>query len=173
MSGRFTRWPPASIGGVVTGRQGPVIPGVEVSAVHLETGMKTATRTNPAGFHSPGPLPIAGELVMAEPGGFRWRECKGIPLTAGQALELDIGLEPGTVRKSVTVTADAWLLDTHNSEAGQLIESQIIEDLPLGGRRAMNPIEITGAAQWVDCRDRAVPFTPKCAGFRAGGGSWI
>lgn len=99
---------------------------------------------------------------MAELGGFRRRERKGIPLTTGQALELDIGLEPGTVRKSVTVTADACLLETRNSEASQLIESQIIEDLPLGGRRAMNPIEITGAAQWVDCGFG-------CAGRRLGG----
>jgi len=142
--------PQASISGVVADKQGAVVAGVEVSAIDLETGIKTATRTNEAGFYSLRPLPIGGYLLAVELSGFRRHERKGITLTTGQALELNVTLELGTVSESITVTAEASLLETRNSDASQLIESQTIEDMPLGDRRAMNLIEITGGAVWVD-----------------------
>ena len=142
--------PDASISGVVTDKQGAVIPGVEVVATELNTSVKTATRTNEAGFYSLRPLPIGAYLVVAQHAGFRPHERKGITLTTGQALELNIPMEVGAVSERIVVTSEAPLLETRNSEASQLIESKTIEDMPLGDRRAMNLIEITGAAVFVD-----------------------
>ena len=73
-----------------------------------------------------------------------------INLTTGQSMELNIVLELGAMAETVTVSARASLLETRNADAGQLVESQSIEDMPLGDRRAMNLIEITGAAVFVD-----------------------
>jgi hypothetical protein len=74
----------------------------------------------------------------------------GITLTTGQSLELNIRLELGAVAETVTVSAKVSLLETRSSDASQLVESQTIEDMPLGDRRAMNLIEITGGAVFVD-----------------------
>ena len=147
----------ATISGVITDPHGAVIPGVAVTATELETGVETPTRTNAAGFYSLRTLPIGTYKVTAHLEGFRRQVQEGITLTTGQSLELNIKLELGAVAETVTVTANASLLETRSSEAGQLVESQTIEDMPLGDRRAMNLIEITGAAVFVDYDDGSKP----------------
>lgn len=142
--------PQASISGVVSDPQGAVVPNVEVTAAGVATGVRTTTRTNEAGFYSLRPLPIGDYTVAAHLAGFRRHLRDRINLTTGQSLELNITLELGAVAETVTVSARASLLETRNSDASQLVESQTIEDLPLGDRRAMNLIEITGGAVFVD-----------------------
>jgi hypothetical protein len=149
--------PHAGISGVIKDPQGAVIPNVEVTATEVATGVKTVTRSNSTGFYSLRPLPIGNYTVMANLDGFRRHIREGILLTTGQSLELDIMLELGAVAESVTVSGRASLLETRNADSGQLVESQSIEDMPLGDRRAMNLIEITGAAVFVDYDDGSKP----------------
>jgi Carboxypeptidase regulatory-like domain len=136
----------AAISGIVTDAHGAVIPNVEVTAVQTDTGVKTAVRTNETGFYSISPLPIGSYSLSAGANGFRRFTEQGIVLTTGQAFEVNIRLEVGAVNETVTVSATGTLLETRTSDASQLIESKTIEDMPLGDRRAMNIIEITGAA---------------------------
>ncbi len=149
--------PQGSISGVVSDPQGAVIPGVEVVATAAATGVKMATRTNEAGFYSLRPVPIGDYVLSANLEGFRRHVREGINITTGQSLELNITLEIGAVAETVTVTARTSMLETRSSEASQLVESQTIEDMPLGDRRAMNLIEITGAAVFVDYDDGSKP----------------
>src|SRR5262245_17566778 len=136
----------AAISGLVTDAHGAYVPNVLVSAVQTQTGVKTSVRTNDTGFYSIGPLPIGAYSLSAEGAGFRRYNQTGIVLTTGQAFEVNIRLEVGAVNETVTVSATGTLLETRTSDASQLIESKAIEDMPLGDRRAMNIIEITGAA---------------------------
>ncbi len=149
--------PQAAISGTVEDPHGAKIPNVEVVATEFETGVKTSTRSNSSGFYSLRPLPIGNYSIMADLTGFRRHVHEGIELTTGQSLELNIKLEIGAVTETVTISARASLLETRNSEASQLVESQSIEDMPLGDRRAMNLIEITGAAVFVDYDDGSKP----------------
>jgi len=142
--------PEATISGVVTDPQGAVVPNVEVVVISVERGVRTATRTNTSGFYSLRPLPIGTYNFSVTAEGFRRTERHGIVLTTGQSLELPVALEVGNVTESVTVTGQSALLETRSSDASQLIESQTIEDMPLGDRRAMNLVEITGGAVFVD-----------------------
>src|SRR5581483_2266686 len=136
----------ASISGIVTDPGGALMPNVEVVAVQTETGGKTSARTNETGFYSISPLPIGAYTLSAEANGFHRFAENSIVLTTGQRLEVNIRLEIGAVTETVTVSASGTLLETRTSGASQLIESKAIEDMPLGDRRAMNIIEITGAA---------------------------
>lgn len=142
--------PQASISGVISDPQGAVVANVKVTATQTETGAKTVTRTNEAGFYSLRPLPIGDYTVVAHLEGFRRHVRQGITLTTGQSLELNLTMELGAVAETVTVSAKVSLLETRSSDASQLVESQTIEDMPLGDRRAMNLIEITGGAVFVD-----------------------
>ncbi len=147
----------AVISGIVTDRQGAVVPNVEIVVRNTETGVKSSARTNERGFYSISPLPIGRYDLTAELSGFRRHVEQGIVLTTGQSLELNIRLEVGTVTESVTVTASSSLLETRTSDASQLIESRSIEDIPLGDRRSMNIIEITGAAVFAGYDDGSKP----------------
>lgn len=142
--------PQATINGAVTDAQGAFIVGAEVSATNLQTGVRTAARTNDAGVYSLRFLPIGSYTVEVSQAGFKTYTRKGITLTTGQVLGLDIQLEVGAVSETISVSASASLLETRTSDVSQLVESRTIEDMPLGDRRSMNMINITGGAVFVN-----------------------
>lgn len=141
--------PQATISGIVTDPQGAVIPDVEITAINVATGIRTATRSNEVGFYSLRALPVGDYVIAAERAGFRRSVREGVTITTGQSLALDITLEVGAVTESVTVSAAAPLLETRTSGVSQLVEARTIEDMPLGDRRAMNLIQIMPAAVFV------------------------
>jgi len=139
----------ASLSGTVVDPLGAAVPVALVTAVNAQTGVRLSAMTNPAGFYSLRPLAIGKYMVEIEKAGFRRERYNDVELTTGQAGELNARLEVGSTSESVTVTERPSLLDTRSSEGSQLIEAKTIEDMPLGDRRAMNLIEITGAAVFV------------------------
>jgi hypothetical protein len=153
----FAQATDAVISGIVTDTQGAVVPGAEVVATNQATGVRNAVKTNEAGFFSIRPLPIGKYDVTAEAKGFRRHLEQGVVLTTGQLLELNVKLEIGALAETITVEATASLIETRGSDSSQLIESKSIEDMPLGDRRAMNLVEITGAAVWGGYDDGSKP----------------
>ncbi len=139
----------ASISGVVTDAQGAMIPNAKLAAVNTATKARTDTVSNGSGFYSLSNLPIGSYAITVEHEGFRRAVRSGIGLTTGQSLELNFRLELGAVAETVTVSGDAALIETRTSDVTQLIESKSIEDLPLGNRRTLNVINLTGAAVFV------------------------
>lgn len=142
--------PQATISGTVTDAQGSAVPVVEISAASAATGQVYRTTTNETGFYSLPALPIGSYTFSAEKGGFRKAVRSGLVLTTGQSLAMDIVLEVGAVSESVTVSAQAALLETRTSDSSQLVESRSVEDIPLGDRRTMNIVRMTGAAVFVN-----------------------
>ena len=141
--------PTATITGIVRDAQGSAIPGVQLNATSLATRQKVTYTTNDDGLFSLRQLPIGQYLVEAEKAGFRRFVRRGLVLTTGQSLELDVTLEVGAVTESVTVSGSATLLETRTSDVAQLVEAKAVEDLPLGDRRSLNLIQMTGAAVFI------------------------
>ncbi len=148
-SAALAQSPTATITGIVRDPQGAVIPGVEVVATGVETRRKTVHTTNENGLFSLRQLPIGQYVVEAEKSGFRRFVRQGLVLTTGQNLELDIALQVGVVSESITVSGSATLLETRTSDVAQLVEARAVEDLPLGDRRSLNLIQMTGAAVFI------------------------
>lgn len=142
--------PQATVSGLITDAQKASVPQVEVSAQNLATGQTYRTRSNDTGFYSLQALPIGSYRIAAEKQGFRRAVRDQLTLTTGQSLEMDLVLEVGAVSESVTVSAEASLLETRSSDASQLVEARSIEDMPLGDRRTMNIVRLTGAAVFVN-----------------------
>ena len=139
----------ASISGVVTDAQGAVIPNAKLLAVNTATQARTDTVSNGSGFFSLPNLPIGGYTLAVEHDGFRRAVRSGITLTTGQSLELNVHLELGAVAETINISGASPLIETRSSDVTQLIESKSIEDLPLGNRRALNVINLTGAAVFI------------------------
>lgn len=157
----------ASISGVISDAQGAPVPGATVAVTSLDTGSKNNVQANESGYFAVRPLPIGRYTLVVESSGFRRHQREGILLTTGQVLELNVALELGQVSESVTVTADVPLLESKTSEASQLIESKTIEDMPMGDRRALNIVEVTGAAVFIASETGGSPSF-SLAGGRAG-----
>lgn len=142
--------PQASITGILTDPQGAFIPSTTISARNLATGVVTTAVSNDSGLYQLRALPIGSYVITVEQPGFKRYVREGLVLTTGQNLELSIQLEIGSTTETVNVNERASTLETRTSDVSQLIEAKSMEDMPIGDRRSMNIINITGAAVFVN-----------------------
>ena len=118
--------PTATITGIVSDPQGATIPGVEVAATAVATKQKIVYTSNDDGLFSLRQLPIGEYVIEAEKAGFRRYIRRGLLLTTGQNLQLDIQMEVGAVSESITVSGSATLLETRTSDVSQLVEGKAV-----------------------------------------------
>lgn len=142
--------PQANVTGLITDAQGAAVAGAVVSARSLATSQVATSTTNDSGIYGLRALPIGRYSFTVEKPGFKKAQREGITLTTGQSLELAFTLDIGAVTESISVSAAASAIETRTSDVSQLIEAKTIEDLPIGDRRSMNIIAITGAAVFVN-----------------------
>ncbi len=120
----------ATLSGRVTDLQNAVIPGAEAVVTSQETGVKQQTKTNDQGiwvvqFLIPGHY----SLSIAAPG-FKRAERTGITLQTADWKQMDITLEIGAVAETVSVRAEAPLIDTTSATSGTVITKEQIEEMP-------------------------------------------
>lgn len=140
----------ANVSGLVSDAQGAVVVGAEVSARSAATGIVTISTTNESGLYALRALPIGRYTLSVEKAGFKKLVRTDLTLTTGQSLELNLTLEVGAVTESISVSAAAAAIETRTSDVSQLVESKTIEDMPIGDRRSMNIVGLTGAAVFVN-----------------------
>ena len=97
--------------GVVKDAQG-VIPGVTVTLVNDQNNTSRETVTNAVGEYSFPAVEPSTYTVKAVVPGYKTFERKGVRVSVQQLVGLDISLEIGAIEETITVTADAPLLDT-------------------------------------------------------------
>jgi hypothetical protein len=123
----------ASIGGRVTDASGAVVPGAQVSARHLETNLMITAVTGQQGrFRFPN-LRVGHYEITVRQQGFN-DAVRALTLTAGSAFELPVTLTVGGVDASVTVMADATVLEAARSQIAGTVSEPEVRSLPLNGR---------------------------------------
>jgi len=120
-----------AITGTVTDSGGGVLPGVTVTVTNVETNVASPTVTDGRGFYQVRYLISGTYSVEAQLDGFRTAVHKGITVRVGDSLKVDLSLEQGGLAEAIVVMASAPLLDT-SGVIGQVIDSNQIEELPLG-----------------------------------------
>lgn len=128
----------AQTSGTLSGRAvdatGAVVPGVTISARHLERGVERDTVTGSDGRFVLAALPVGAYDVRAELSGFRPVVRQGVALTVGEAVAIEFTLEVGGLAEAVNVVAAAPAVNTRTGELSYLVEARTIEQLPLNGR---------------------------------------
>src|SRR5215813_8702656 len=150
----------ATVSGVVSDAQGGLVVGAKVTAINSGTAAVTTAETNASGFYVIPNLAIGSYSITFEREGFRRVERQNIVLSTGQTLGLDVQLEVGAVSEAVKVKGAAPEIDTRTSDFSQLVESKSIQDLPLGNRRTLNIINLTGGAVFVSYANSPGNTTP-------------
>lgn len=126
----------ATVQGRVTDQSGAVVRGARIAAVNSETGSSYATESNDTGAYSLPALPPGRYTLSVELTGFKRFVREGLVLELQARPQVDVVLEPGDVTSSVSVTAEAPLLETSSASRGGVITGQTLVDLPLNGRNA-------------------------------------
>lgn len=122
-----------SISGTVTDSAGAVIQDAQVKIVNSATNVAFDSASNGRGYFevdnlNPGVYTI--EITVA---GFERMVRQGITLSTGARLNIQFGLKPGQATETITVTADASLLNTESGSAGQVLTTRQIQTLPVSG----------------------------------------
>ena len=126
----------ATFAGTVTDSSGAVLPGVTVTAVHAASGNTFTTVTDGrGGFRLP--VRVGNYTLTAELSGFTTVN-RMLQVLVGQVAPVDVQLAPSTVQETVTVTAQAPLVDTTSSTVGANIDPRQVQELPLNGRNWMD-----------------------------------
>ncbi len=125
-----------SINGTVTDASGAVVPGAEVTATQVGTGiLSTTTSGNQGNFVFPILAPSVYNIT-AKRAGFEVYNEKGVALRADNAVTVNIVLKPGTTTETVTVSADTAQVDVTTGTQQQVIGTASVNELPLNGRNA-------------------------------------
>jgi Carboxypeptidase regulatory-like domain/TonB-dependent Receptor Plug Domain len=136
----------ASISGKVEDASGAPVRGATVTVRSVETGATRTATTDDSGEYRVLALPVGPQEVKAEKTGFRAGIRTGVNLAVGQEAVVNLRLEVGEIAQTVTVAADAPVVNTTTTQVSGLVTEQQIKDLPLNGRSFDNLITLNPGA---------------------------
>ena len=121
------------VSGIVRDSTGAVLPGVTITALHEASGNTFQGVTDQAGAFR---IPARTGLyrITAELPGFSTATRTGLELLVGQQAVVNLQMAPSGVEESVTVTAEAPLVDVTSSTVGANVDPRQMQELPLNGR---------------------------------------
>jgi hypothetical protein len=131
--------PRGNLTGTVLDASGAVIPGVEVRATKVDTGVVTTGMTNESGkFNLRFLLPGTYRLTASK-AGFKMYTQDNIEVRINDTIDVTLRLEVGSIAETVEVRAGAPLLETSTSNLGQVVDERRMLELPQKGG---NPLEL-------------------------------
>ncbi|MGE0360977.1 MAG: TonB-dependent receptor [Vicinamibacterales bacterium] len=123
----------ASVSGRVSDAQGGVLPGATVTARQLETDVSVSVVTDGGGRFRFPYLRIGAYELMVQMPGFSEAH-RRIALSVGAAFEIPFVLAVEGVATSVTVHAEAPVLESARSQIATTVTAAEVQQLPLNGR---------------------------------------
>src|SRR3989441_2413679 len=127
----FAQTSTATILGVVRDASGALIPGVNISVKHTESGLTRTVISAENGGYNVLLLPVGAYEITTTMPGFKQAVRSGINLVVGQEAVVDLILEVGAAAEQVTVTEEAPLVNTTTSSTSGVITEQQVKELPL------------------------------------------
>jgi len=168
----------AGLRGVVQDPGGGVLPGATVTIFDDSTGFTRVSVANEAGQYAFADVQPATYTVRAELDGFAPFERTGVELSVQRFLVLDIRLELGAVRESITVTSASPILENATASLSSSLEQVELETLPTPSR---NPFFVsittpnvipTGVAQFTRMQDQNASRALSIAGGPRGANNY-
>ncbi|MFN0088006.1 MAG: TonB-dependent receptor domain-containing protein, partial [Blastocatellia bacterium] len=124
----------ADVVGTVTDNTGAVLPNAKVTVTNIGTNIVRTATTDNSGAYTFNLLPIGVYSVKVEAAGFKSFAVNEITLVGGDRTRVDAKLEVGATSETVSITADASVLQTDSSTVGTAITGKLVQELPLNGR---------------------------------------
>jgi hypothetical protein len=124
-----------SITGLVQDSSGATLPGATVRVVHQASNLTRETVTNQQGLYHLVNLPPGSYTLTISLSGFREYVAEGLPVSVNQISRADAVLNIGQLSETVTVAAEASLLQTDKGSITAELKSTEITNLPLSNYR--------------------------------------
>lgn len=136
----------AQISGLITDQTSAIVPKAQVKVTQSDTGQVRTTVSSADGTYVLPNLLIGPYTLDVVAQGFQHYIQKGIVLSVGDEVQLNVALQVGDVTQQVVVSAEASLVQTQETSISDLVDQQRIVDLPLNGRAATQLILLAGGS---------------------------
>ena len=125
----------SSIQGTISDEQNAVLPGVTLTLRNADSGVVRTTVSEANGEYRFTGLPSGVYILTAELQGFAPLVVDRISATIGSQLRQDLRLRLNSVQESVTVTAEAPVIEVTRTDVAQVITQEQIDTLPMADRQ--------------------------------------
>lgn len=132
--------------GTVTDSTGGRIPGVTITATNTANGQTRVTTTGEDGSYRFSLLQPGAYSVKFEARGFAVVEVPSVQIAVTETPVLNQSLSVGSETQTVTVEAEAEIIQTASSTVGNVVASATVAALPLSTRNYVNLIAMTAGA---------------------------
>jgi hypothetical protein len=163
------------VSGTVVDKSGGAIGGVAVRLTNRGTNITEQVQSNSSGYYVFINVKPGAYVLSAEAQGFKKAQVPEFQLDVNQTLTENLTLEVGSVTDTVTVAAEAPLLQAASTELGTVIAQQAVRELPLNGRNftqlmiltpGANPISTAQGSTGVGFQDAGITGIPNTAFFK-------
>lgn len=132
-----------NISGVVRDTAGAVVPNASVTVIRTDTGAKRDLTTDNEGHFTATFLQPGTYEVMISGAGFGHVDQRNVEVTVGTTSTVDAALPAASVSTDVVVTTDQVLVDADKFDQSQVVSEQLVNNLPVNGRRFDNFVLLT------------------------------
>src|SRR5262245_29012951 len=133
--------------GTVVDESGAVLPGVTITAVHIETGTSRTTTTAVNGGYLMPSLPLGTYKVTAELSGFSTVIRDGFRIAVSESVAINFTMKVATLQETVTVTGESPLVDTKKSSLSGRVDPEQVQALPLNGRNWLDLVALVAGSR--------------------------
>lgn len=138
----------ANLSGTITDPTGAVIPGATVVAASADQNVKSTQVSDKKGYFSISNLQPGNYVLTVSREGFRTEVLHSITLDANGTQSMMVKLVVGSKGEVVDVTDQSTLVNTSGA-VSNVIDQQLIHDLPLDGRSLQTLITLSPGVQTV------------------------
>ena len=121
-----------SIGGSVVDATGAVIPNAQIEVTGTTVTTATKTNTDSGGTYLVSQLPPGNYDVTVTAQGFTVAKRTAVPVVLGRNSRVDFKLEVGQLSESITISADAAMVDTASSSTAINVDKSFFDVIPKG-----------------------------------------
>lgn len=169
----------AQITGSVSDPTGALVSGAKVTATQTNTSnARTAVTGADGNYALPNLMVGPYELQVVRPG-FKTYVQRGIVLQVNDNVTVNITLQVGETSQSITVSADASMVNTGSPSLSSVIDDRRVVDLPLNGRNLTQLVLLSGAAvstnygDYLSSKNYPTSLTIQEAGGEANGTGYV
>ena len=126
------------ISGTVMDANGAAVPGASVTITNLGTNQTQKVTTSDTGSFQVSSLDPVTYSILVEVAGFKKAILQSVKVETATTATANVVLEAGKVDESVTITADAPLINTESGATSQTITERQIQDIPLNNRSVLD-----------------------------------
>jgi Carboxypeptidase regulatory-like domain len=132
-----------AISGTIVDTSGGVVQGASIVATGKDTGAVYRTTSSATGAYRIPDMQVGAYNIGVTSPGFKTSEQKGFLVQINSTSSLDITLEAGDIKETLTVLADTPTLQTDTSDLGTVVDKRQIMELPLalGGQGVLRAPE--------------------------------